>query len=157
MAPAVIWLIVGLALILTEVLSGEFVLLMLGGGALAAAGAAALGAPPLIAILTFALASTVLVFAVRPALRRRLEHAIEDGRMHTQALVGGDAVVVSRVDGDGGRVKIGGDLWSARPVHPDDVIEAGATVVVVEISGATAIVVDQNATDRNATNQRGVE
>lgn len=148
MAPVVIWLIVGLALILTEVLSGEFVLLMLGGGALAAAGAVALGAGLPIAVLTFALVSTVLVFAARPALRRRLEHSIEDSRMHTQALVGAEAVVLSRVDGDGGRVKIGGEVWSARPVHPDDVIEAGASVVVVEISGATAVVVDQNATNR---------
>ncbi len=151
MTPAVIWLVVGLALILTEVLSGEFVLLMLGGGALAAAGAVALGAGPLVAIVTFALASTVLVFAVRPALRRRLEHAIEDSRMHTQALVGAEAVVVSRVDGDGGRVKIGGEVWSALPVHPDDVIESGAPVVVVEITGATAVVVAQNP-----TNPRGV-
>lgn len=145
MTPAVIWLIVGLALVLAEVLSGEFVLLMLGGGALAAAGAVALGAGPLAGVVTFALASTVLVFAVRPALRRRLEQSIDDGRMHHRALEGGEAVVVSRIDGGGsGRVKIRGDLWSARAVHEDDVIEQGATVIVVEISGATAVVVAQN-------------
>lgn len=146
MTPAVIWLIVGLALILAEVLSGEFVLLMLGGGAFVAAGAVALGLGPVAGVVTFALASAVLVFAVRPALRRKLDHAVEDGRMHHRALIGAEAVVVSRVDGDGGRVKIGGDLWSARPVHPDDVIEQGATVLVVEISGATAVVVAQATT-----------
>lgn len=146
MNPALIWLIVGLALILAEVLSGEFVLLMLGGGAFAAAAAVALGLGPVAGVATFALASVVLVFALRPALRRRLEHAIEDGRMHHRALIGGEAVVVSRVDGDGGRVKIGGELWSARPVHPDDVIEVGVSVLVVEISGATAVVVAQAET-----------
>jgi membrane protein implicated in regulation of membrane protease activity len=142
--PAVIWLIVGLALVVAEVLSGVFVLLMLGGGALAAAGVVGLGLGPVAGVVTFALASLVLVFAVRPALRRRLEHQIEDGRMHHRALEGREAVVIARVDGDGGRVKIGGELWSARPVHEDDVIEEGATVLVVEITGATAVVVAQN-------------
>ena len=141
MTPAVIWLIVGLALVAAEVLSGEFVLLMLGGGALAAAGVSLLVGGPVAGVAAFALASLVLVFAVRPALRRRLEHQIQDNRMHHRALVGGEAVVVSRVDGNGGRVKIGGDLWSARPVHVDDVIDEGAVVLVVEITGATAVVV----------------
>ncbi len=70
MTAAVIWLIAGLALIAAEVLSGEFVLLMLGGGALAAAGASALvGGGPLLGVGVFAVASVLLLFAVRPALR----------------------------------------------------------------------------------------
>ena len=145
MTPAVIWLIVGLALIAAEVLSGEFVLLMLGGGALAAAGVTFLtGGLVVPGLVAFAVAAPLLVFAVRPALRRRLEHQIEDSRMHHRALEGREAVVIARVDGDGGRVKIGGELWSARPVHEDDVIEEGRTVLVVEITGATAVVVAQN-------------
>ena len=116
MTAAVIWLIAGLALIAAEVLSGEFVLLMLGGGALAAAGASALvGGGPLVGVGVFAVASVLLLFAVRPALRRRLDRGIDHardappgaGRQHR-------ALVVARVDGHGGQVKIGGDLWSAR-------------------------------------------
>jgi membrane protein implicated in regulation of membrane protease activity len=140
---ALIWLVVGLALLATEVLSGEFVLVMLGGGALVAAGVTLLVGGVVPGVIAFGVASVVLVFAVRPPLKRRLQHGIEDSVMHTRALVGGSAVVVSRVDADGGRVKIGGDLWSARTVHADDVIEEGATVLVVEISGATAVVVPQ--------------
>ncbi len=138
---ALIWLVVGVALLATEVLSGEFVLVMLGGGALVAAGVTLLVGGVVPGVIAFGVASVVLVFAVRPPIKRRLQHAIEDSVMHHRALIGGEAVVVARVDGDGGRVKIGGDLWSARPVHEDDVIEEGAAVLVVEISGATAVVV----------------
>lgn len=143
MDPVVIWLIIALVLIAAEVLSGEFVLLMLGGGALVAAGVSLLVGAPIAWILAFAVASGLLVFAVRPTLKRKLARGVEDSRMHHRALEGREAVVVARVDGTGGRVKIGGEVWSAQPVHEDDVIEAGAPVLVVRISGATAVVVAQ--------------
>jgi membrane protein implicated in regulation of membrane protease activity len=145
MTAAVIWLIAGLALIAAEVLSGEFVLLMLGGGALAAAGASALvGGGPLLGVGVFAVASVLLLFAVRPALRRKLDRGIDHSVMHHRALVGNTAFVVARVDGHGGQVKIGGDLWSARSLDGHDVIEPGAKVTVMDISGATALVVPQD-------------
>src|SRR3954452_18908607 len=115
MTAAVIWLIAGLALLAAEVLSGEFVLLMIGGGALAAAGASAIvGDDLLVGVGVFAVASVLLLFAVRPALRRRLDRGIDPGVMHHRALVGNTAFVVRRVDGHGGQVRIGGELWSAR-------------------------------------------
>ena len=139
---ALIWLVVGIALLATETLSGEFVLAMLGGGALVAAAVALLvGGGVVPGLIAFAVASVLLVFAVRPPLKRRLQHGMQDSLMHTRALVGAEALVVSRVAGDGGRVKIGGELWSARPVHEDDVLDEGVTALVVEISGATAVVV----------------
>jgi membrane protein implicated in regulation of membrane protease activity len=144
MSAGVIWLIVGLVLIAAEVLSGEFVLLMLGGGALAAAGASFLVGGPVVGAVVFAVASVLLLFAVRPALRRRLDRGIDHSVMHHKALVGSTAVVVSRVDGHGGRVKIGGDLWSARSSDGHEVIEEGSKVTVMGISGATALVVAQD-------------
>ena len=51
-----------------------------------------------------------------------------------------DTVVVERVDGNGGRVKIGGEVWSARALDEHSVIEPGARVQVAEIEGATALV-----------------
>jgi membrane protein implicated in regulation of membrane protease activity len=143
MSAGVIWLIVGLVLIAAEVLSGEFVLLMLGGGALAAAGASFLVGGPVVGGVVFAIASVLLLFAVRPALRRRLDRGIDQTVMHHKALVGSTAVVISRVDGHGGRVKIGGDLWSARSSDGHEVIEEGTKVTVLGISGATALVVAQ--------------
>jgi membrane protein implicated in regulation of membrane protease activity len=143
MTPAVIWLIVGLVLVAAEVLSGEFVLLMLGGGALAAGAVSFVVGGPIVGAVVFAVASVLLLFAVRPALRRRLDRGIDHAIMHHKALVGTTAVVVSRVDGHGGRVKIDGDLWSARSCDGLEVIEEGKRVTVMEISGATALVVAQ--------------
>ena len=61
-------------------------------------------------------------------------------RTGTAALVGTKALVLQRVDGLGGRVKIGGEEWSARPFLEGDAIQAGEQVEVAQIDGATALV-----------------
>ncbi|MCW0212762.1 MAG: NfeD family protein [Pseudonocardia sp.] len=140
----VIWLVAGIALIIGEVLSGEFVVLMLGGGALVAAGgAAAFGLGWILSAVLFAVASTLLIAGVRPLLRRRLDRGIERYVGHTEQIVGGPATVVERVDGSGGRVKIAGSLWSAKAFDGEQVMEPGDEVTVIEISGATALVLAQ--------------
>ena len=60
--------------------------------------------------------------------------------MNTEALEGRPAVVTEQVDAHDGRVKIGGDVWSARTMDPTQVLEPGTHVTVVEIDGATAVV-----------------
>jgi membrane protein implicated in regulation of membrane protease activity len=144
MTAAVIWLIAGVLLVVAELLSGEFVLLMLGGGALAAGAASLLVAGPVVGGVVFAVVSVLLLFAVRPALRKRLDRGVDPTVMHHQALLGSTAIVVARVDEHGGRVKIGGELWSARATDGHGVIEPGARVTVVSITGATAEVVAQD-------------
>jgi membrane protein implicated in regulation of membrane protease activity len=144
MTAAVIWLIVGVLLVVAELLSGEFVLLMLGGGALAAGGVSLLVGGPLVGGVVFAVVSVLLLFAVRPALRKRLDRGLDPALMHHHALLGSTAIVVARVDEHGGRVKIGGDLWSARASDGHAAIEPGARVTVLSISGATAVVVAQD-------------
>jgi len=139
MTAAVLWLVAGLLLLGAEVLTGTFVLLMLGGGALAAAAAAFLGLGVAGSALVFAVAS-VLLLAGRSPLRRRLEKSVPHTPMRTEALVGGMATVVARVDGHNGRIRIGDDEWSARAFDGTQVIEAGERVTVVRISGATALV-----------------
>jgi membrane protein implicated in regulation of membrane protease activity len=143
MWPAVLWLIAGVLLIAGEVLSGQFILLMLGGGALAAAGVSFLiPDSPVVGGVTFAIAAVLLLFAARPVLRHRLERGISDQPpLHSRALVGRGGVVVTQVDGQGGQVRICGELWSARAQVDHDVIEAGTAVTVMQISGATALVV----------------
>ena len=47
---------------------------------------------------------------------------------------------IDRVDADGGRVKIGGEVWSARSFFDDQVIDPGKRVEVAKIDGATALV-----------------
>jgi membrane protein implicated in regulation of membrane protease activity len=63
-------------------------------------------------------------------------------RSGTAALVGTRAVVLERVDADHGQVKIGGEVWTARPYDEDDVFEPGARVDVMKIDGATALVAE---------------
>jgi membrane protein implicated in regulation of membrane protease activity len=139
MTAAVLWLVAGLVLVGAEVVTGTFVLLMLGGGALAAALAAALGLGPAGSAAVFAVAS-VLLLAGRSPLRHRLERGVPHTPSRAEALVGGSATVVNRVDGHGGRIRIGDDEWSARAFDGTQVIEAGERVTVVQIAGATALV-----------------
>jgi membrane protein implicated in regulation of membrane protease activity len=140
MAAALIWLIVGIVLMIAEVLSGDFVLIMLGVGALLGAGSAAITGNPVIDVAVFAVSSVGLIVLARPALKRRF---LAGPHIATgiDALVGARAVVVSTVDYDAGQVKIGGEVWSARAVHETQApIAPGTSVTVVEISGATAVV-----------------
>jgi membrane protein implicated in regulation of membrane protease activity len=45
------------------------------------------------------------------------------------------------VSADGGRVRLGGEVWSARTYGDDDaVFEPGSRVDVLKIEGATALV-----------------
>lgn len=141
MTPALIWLLAGVVLIGAEAVSGELFLLMLGGGALAAAGGVALGLVGFFgAAVVFAVVSVALLLAVRPIVRRRLEAALPPLDTHHATMVGRDAEVVLRVNGETGRVRIAGELWSARSMDGHEVIEEGAVATVLEVAGAVALV-----------------
>jgi len=56
------------------------------------------------------------------------------------ALRGREAVVLERVDEQGGRIKLAGEVWSARALDSEAAYEPGSKVDVVEIDGATAVV-----------------
>jgi membrane protein implicated in regulation of membrane protease activity len=139
---AVVWLIVGVLLIAAEALSGEFVLIMLGAAALAAAGSAALSEPIWIDVVVFAVTSLGLITLARPVLKRRLQPA-ETTLTNVQALLGGHAVVVETVDAHNGQIKLKGEIWSARAFDESEVLEPGSAVTVMDIAGATAVVMGE--------------
>jgi membrane protein implicated in regulation of membrane protease activity len=91
--------------------------------------------------IVFIAASLGSVLVLRPIARRHLRTP-PSIRTGTAALVGGRAVVLERVDANGGQVKIGGDIWSARSYDEDDAFEPGARVEVMKIDGATALVAE---------------
>ena len=91
--------------------------------------------------LVFIAASLGTVLVLRPVARRHLRTPARL-RTGTAALVGGRAVVLERVDANGGQVKIGGETWSARAYDEDDAFEPGARVEVMKIDGATALVAE---------------
>jgi len=139
MAAAVVWLIVGVALVAAEVLSGAFVLLMLGVAGLVAALVAFAGAGTAISAGAFVLTAAGGITFARPALQRRF-HSGGHIKTNVDALIGAKAIVISQVDEHHGRVKIGGEVWSARAYDETQVIEPGHAVTVMNISGATAVV-----------------
>jgi membrane protein implicated in regulation of membrane protease activity len=139
MNPALIWLVIGIVLVGSEVLSGDFVLLMLGIGALAAAASSELTGNVFIDVVVFAVASVGLLFLARPALKRRFL-AGPGVQTNTDALIGAQAVAISTVDSETGQVKLAGEVWSARSYLGHEPIPPGTKVTVVEIAGATAVV-----------------
>ena len=100
---------------------------------------AMLGLGVLVQVIVFIGGSLASLAVLRPIAKRHLRTpaALRTG---TAALVGARAVVVERVDVDGGRVKIGGEVWSARAFLEGQVFEEGTRVEVAKIDGATALV-----------------
>ncbi|HYJ54955.1 MAG TPA: NfeD family protein [Mycobacterium sp.] len=140
MSVPLIWLIAALALAGAEALTGDLFLLMLSGGALAAAGSSWLLDWPIWADgLVFLLFSVLLLAGVRPALRRRLNSG-PGLPERAKALEGKSALVLDRVARHEGQVKLDGEVWTARPYNENDVYDAGDQVTVVHIDGATAVV-----------------
>ena len=91
--------------------------------------------------IVFIVARSLSLAVLRPIARRARAHA-RALRTGTDALVGRKAVVTQQVDAHGGRVRIGGEEWSARAYLDDQVLAEGATVDVVQIEGATALVAE---------------
>jgi membrane protein implicated in regulation of membrane protease activity len=136
---ALLWLIIGVILVLAEMLSGAFVLVMLGGAALVAALVASIGVGGILSGIVFAAVAAGGITLARPALVRHM-HLGEHIKTNVDALVGGKAVVVATVDAQSGQVKINGEVWSARSYDETEVLEPGRSVTIMNISGATAVV-----------------
>ncbi|TQK43645.1 membrane protein implicated in regulation of membrane protease activity [Streptomyces sp. SLBN-118] len=133
------WLIgaVGLGIPLVLTAMPEFG--MLSAGAVAGAVVAALGGGTVAQVLVFALVSVALIAVVRPiATRQRAQRPQFSSGV--DALKGRHAVVLERVDSSGGRIKLAGEIWSARALDAEMSFEVGQQVDVVEIDGATAVV-----------------
>jgi len=136
----VAWAIVAVLLAVGEIFTpGLFFLGPVALAALASTIAAALGAAVWMQIVIFGVGSFAAVGLLRPIARRHLKmpHAIRTG---AAALEGAKATVLQRVDGRGGRVKIGGEEWSARSYVADESFDVGTEVEVAQIQGATALV-----------------
>ncbi|MBA3249226.1 MAG: NfeD family protein [Geodermatophilaceae bacterium] len=135
-----IWLIAAGLLSGAELLTLDLVLLMFGGAALATAGVALLGFPVPAQLIAFIVVSLGLLVLVRPVAARHLRDRSPDQIDGAQVFVGRLGVVSQPVDEHGGRIKIGGDEWSAVAQTPPDRFEVGSTVRVMAIRGATAVV-----------------
>jgi membrane protein implicated in regulation of membrane protease activity len=135
-----IWAIAAVLLSVGEIFTpGLFFLGPVALAAVAAAIVALVGVGVVAQLLVFIAGSIATVAFLRPIARRHL-HMPAALRTGTAALEGTKAVVLQRVDVHGGRVRIGGEEWSARAYMEDQVLEPGTRVEVVKIEGATALV-----------------
>jgi membrane protein implicated in regulation of membrane protease activity len=135
------WLVAAGVLAVGEIATLGFFLGPIAVAASAAAIVALAGAGLAIQWVVFIAASLGSVLVLRPIARRHLKTPASL-RTGTAALVGAPAVVLQRVDGNGGQVRIGGEVWSARSYDEDDAFEEGARVEIMKIDGATALVAE---------------
>jgi membrane protein implicated in regulation of membrane protease activity len=135
-----VWVVLAAVLAIGELLTPG--LFFLGPVALAAAAAALvalLGAGSVVSVLVFIAGAIASLAVLRPIARSHIRLPALS-RTGTDALVGKKATVTRRIDAGGGRVQIGGEEWTARPYLDGEVYAEGATVDVVKIEGATALV-----------------
>ena len=139
MSDGTIWIVIAGALVVGELLTLDLTLAMFALAALIGAGVALLGVDLVWQIVAFVVAAGGFGLGLRPVAKRQLQRTppLLTG---ADALVGERAMVVERVDGGGGRVKIKGEIWSARSYPTTTVLEAGSEARVLRLDGATAIV-----------------
>jgi len=137
----IIWLVAACVLGVAEMHQGGFYLAPFAVGALLAAVVGLLGVGAALSAIVFGVASGMVFAALRPVARRH-RHLPPPIRTGAAALVGRPAIVLERIANDEGVgcVKIDGEVWTARSYDEHEVIDAGEKVEVVEIRGATALV-----------------
>lgn len=136
----VVWVIAAVGLIVLEIFTLTAALGILGGAALITALSAGLGLPVPMQLLIFSGAAVAGVGLLGPVARRHLTGSLGAAPFGVDALVGKPGYVVQEVTGRDGRVRIGGEEWTARAMDDTVVIPTGATVDVLQIDGATAVV-----------------
>jgi membrane protein implicated in regulation of membrane protease activity len=135
----VLWMIAAGVLAVGEMLTVSFFLGPIAVAAVTAAIVALVGGPVALQWIVFTAVAGASLLVLRPVARRHLRMPAQL-RTGTAALVGATAVVIDRVDRDGGSVRLAGEVWSARSYDEDHAFEPGTRVEVLKIDGATALV-----------------
>ena len=134
------WLGLTIVLGVAEMFSLDFVLLMLAGGAAVGMLAAMVGAPFALQVVLASAAAMAALYVVRPSVVRRMQNGPDLALGHGK-LVGQQGLVTERVTSTHpGRIRLGGEIWSAQPYDESLIIEPGETVDIMQIKGATALV-----------------
>jgi membrane protein implicated in regulation of membrane protease activity len=132
------WLLAAFLLAGLEVLSTNLVFIMLAGGAAAASIGAGLGLHLLGQVGLFVGVSAAFLLVVRPVAIKHLR--VPAVATNFKRIIGAEGIVLAPVDGYDGRVKVAGEIWSARTGSTDQTFEVGTTVHVTDVAGATVIV-----------------
>lgn len=148
-----LWLLLVLLAILAELLTTGLVLAGVAAAALVAAGVAILVPSVVVQALAFAVGLAVYLLALRPVLTRMVGKSTRalPASADQSRLAGRRAVVLQKVDRDGGQIRVGhSEFWSARTYNDDEVISPGATVEIILLDGLTALVAPIAANEEDA-------
>ena len=134
------WLALSIVLGVAEMFSLDLILAMLAAGAVIGMVAALIGLPVVVQVLAALAASVAALALVRPTVIKRLHGGPELSLGHGK-LVGTRCMVTEEISGlSAGRIKAGGETWTALPYDESLRIAAGETVEILQIKGATAYV-----------------
>lgn len=135
-----IWLILIIVFLVIEIATVGLTSIWMAGGALAALILNKLGAGLIWQIAAFFAVSLVLMIFTRPFAKK----FINSNRTKTnyEEVIGKLVKVTEKIDNinETGTAVVNGQEWTARAKNPEDIIEAGAIVRVVEITGVKLIV-----------------
>ncbi|MDN4479362.1 NfeD family protein [Demequina muriae] len=134
------WFVGAMVLGIVEVFTLDLTFAMLAGGAIAGGAAALLGLPWWVCVIIACAVAALLLFSLRPYLLKSIRAKGAVIETNAAALAGAAARSLDEITEFAGRVKLAGEVWSARTQDDAPAIPEGAEVVVLEIRGATAIV-----------------
>jgi membrane protein implicated in regulation of membrane protease activity len=137
-----LWLIAAGLFGVGEMVTLDLVLLMFAGGALGGMTVALLGGAVAFQLIAFIGVAAVLLGLVRPIARKHLTDRTPLQLDGVETLIGRTAKVTRAVDSSGGRIRMGADEWTARSQYSGEAFEIGATVRIMSVDGATAVVGD---------------
>ena len=144
MSGWIVWLVVACAFGVGELITTGFFLAPFAVGGLVAAVTDAAGGGEAAAAVVFVVVSIMTLLLLRPIVQSRLMRSSPPLRTGAAALIGKRAIVLERIANDEGVgcVRIDGEVWTARAFDEANVIEAGTPVEIIEIRGATALVIE---------------
>ncbi|MBK4347043.1 NfeD family protein [Lacisediminihabitans changchengi] len=140
----IFWLALILIFVIIEVATVDFTFLMIAVGSFAGLIAGLFGIPWWAQVIVAGVVSLILIFVVRPALKRALSKGGDATPSNVAALLGLAGTVTTDFVAGQGHVKLAnGETWTAKLSGLTDVevIGAGDRVVVTAIEGATAVVI----------------
>lgn len=143
--PAVIWFVVGLALVLLEFAAPGVILVFFGLGAWVTVAAVKLGWAETLAVqmVWFAVSSAVLLFGLRRLFKSWFTgfSSSRDTGSDLDEFTGQEVVVISAVHGrERGLVEFKGAHWSARATDGEAAFEPGERVRITAVDGLCLLI-----------------
>ena len=138
----IFWAVLAALAFAGELLSLSFFLLFFSLGALVGLVIASLGLGLVAQAIGFVAASVLSMAVLRPALMHRISFRGSEHYESRNSITGRSGIVTTAIEAGGsGTVRIGsGEFWTARAVHPEQKIESGTRVRVLDTDGITALV-----------------